>query len=210
VTIPDGGQLTRPVNLNGSWDVSMNGSFTRPLDLVKSNLTLESGYGYSSDPGLVNEQKSTTRVHRVSGEFRLTSNVSEKVDFRLSENSSYNIVDSDIQTRNQNNYLRHRGSASFRVGPFKGFTVNSSFSLNRYNRIGSSLDTATEDWDAGISYRFPNLESVRIELTMKDILDSANDVSQSQNAQYVQSSASSVLGRHMLFVLRYELREFRP
>lgn len=210
IRIPEGGQLSRPVNLNGAWSLSMNATYTQPLDVVKSNVTLESGYSYSRDPGMVDEVRNTTSVRRVSGEFRLTSNVSEKVDFRLSQSSTYNMVNNEIQTRQQSNYFRHRGGASFRLGPFKGVTINSSFSLNRYNRLGSSQDTATEDWDAGISYRIPQLESVRIEWAVKDILNTGNNISHSENAQHIQSSASNVLGRHMLFLVRYELKEFRP
>ena len=54
ILIPAGGQLTRPVNLDGYYSLRSFLSFGMPLKQVKTNLNLNAGFNYNHIPGFIN------------------------------------------------------------------------------------------------------------------------------------------------------------
>jgi len=54
ILFPQGSQLTRPVNLDGQWNVRSFLNYGVPVGLIKSNVNFSTGFTYSETPGLIN------------------------------------------------------------------------------------------------------------------------------------------------------------
>src|SRR5262249_51877694 len=87
-----GSQLTLPVNLPGYWTARTFLAFGQPVNLIKSNLNLNAGVTYSSLPGLIDNIKSVTNNFNYNAGIVVASNVSEYIDFNLSYNINFNVI----------------------------------------------------------------------------------------------------------------------
>src|SRR5690606_5164719 len=56
IVLERGSQLTRPVNLNGYWDLSSFFHYGLPVHFLPSNFNLHGGIRYSHSPGMINNQ----------------------------------------------------------------------------------------------------------------------------------------------------------
>ncbi|MGA2298461.1 MAG: TonB-dependent receptor, partial [FCB group bacterium] len=82
--LPSGGQFSKPINMDGYWNVMSFFTYGFPLTFMKSNFSLNFGGQYSSSPSLVNNIKNISNAYNYNLMFVLSSNISEDLDFTVS------------------------------------------------------------------------------------------------------------------------------
>ena len=97
VELQPGAQITQPVNLEGYRTIRSFLSYGVPFSLIKSNLNLTANFNYSRTPEMINNELNFAIAPTLGLGWVLSSNISEKVDFTLSSNSSFNLVDNSLQ-----------------------------------------------------------------------------------------------------------------
>ncbi|HAN79348.1 MAG TPA: hypothetical protein DCQ31_17070, partial [Bacteroidales bacterium] len=128
VKLGRGDQLSKPVNINTP-TYMLNGFFTLGLPLFKQklNLNLNTGAMFSTDPGLINNQLNTTTNYRLTQGVVLSSNISKSLDFTLSGNLNYNMVNYSFNTAQNYNYTNQMYSARFNYIFWKGLVFNTNY-----------------------------------------------------------------------------------
>jgi hypothetical protein len=146
IILPRGSQLTKPVNLNGYWNLRTFVTYGVPVSKLKSNFNINGGVNFARIPGLINNEKNFSRSLSLNAGWVLSSNISDKIDFTLSYSGTYNIVKNSLQQGSNNNYYNHAASAKFNWQFWKGFVVNTNVTNTLYSGISSGFNTSYWLW----------------------------------------------------------------
>lgn len=209
VVLLQGSQLTRPVNLDGNRSLRTFLTHGRPVGFLSSNMNVNGGVNFSRSPGLINGEENISDVLTLNGGLVLSSNISEKIDFSLSQNISSNKSENSVYTDLNSTYTQHRTSAKATVMPTSSLVLESSVNWSKYVGLGDSFDSTSLVWNAAMGYKFLKGNGGEVRLIMADILNRNTNVSRSITEFYVQDNTSNVLGRYVLLNFTYTLRSFR-
>lgn len=204
-----GSQLTKPVNLNGY--VSARGFFTYGLTLkkIKSNLNLHTSFSYTRTPGLVNNIANVSNNYSIGQGIVLSSNISEKIDFTLSYNPSYNIARNTYSSQSNSNYFSQVSSVKFNWLFWKGFVFNTSASHTFYSGLSSTYDQSYLLWNLGLGYKFLKDQSLQVMFNVNDVLAQNKSISRTVTESYIEDSRTNALTRYFMLTLTYTLRKFK-
>jgi hypothetical protein len=209
ITLLPGAQLTRPVNLPGYWTLRSFFTYGLPVKAVKSNLNLNAGYNFSRSPSLINGQTNRASAHGITGGLVWSSNISEKLDFSVSYNAGYNVVENTLRAELDNTYFSHLAGLRVDWQFWKGLFVNTALTQNLYDGLQSGIDQDFTLWNAAIGYRFLKNDGLEIKLSAFDLLGQNNSVFRSVTDTYIEDLETEVLSRYFMLTATYNLRNFR-
>jgi len=205
IRLLNGAQLTRPVNLDGYMSLRSMLTYSLPVRVLRSNLNFQAGLNYSNTPGMVNNLINHTHNSGYSGGIVLASNISEKIDFTLSYQGGWNVVENTLQPQLNNNYIIQTALAKGNWLPWKGLVLNTELSYSRY----TGLNNFNQDfllWNAGIGYKILKDKSAEIKLSAFDILGQNTSISRSVNNVYVEDSRTTILTQYFMLSFTWNLR----
>jgi len=208
ILFPQGSQLTRPVNLDGQWNVRSFLNYGVPVGLIKSNVNFSTGFTYSETPGLINGLNNLSAVQTVTGGAVVGSNISTDVDFTLNYRVNYNIVRNTLYPEQNNKYSDHRISGKIDVRPARSLVLNSSVSYRFYAGDVETIGSVSPIWNAGIGYKFLQGNGGELKLGIADILDQSVSQGRTVNEFYIEDNLSNTLGRYVMLSFTYTLRNY--
>lgn len=208
IFIRRGAQLTRPVNVNGYSTLRGLLTYSLPVKQLKSTLNLQTGATYSLTPGLVNGVQNKTANTGITGGIVVSSNISEKIDFTLSYNGGWNLVDNTLQPQLNNNYVTQNGALRANWMPWKGLVLNTDMSYYRFDGL-NAFNQEFLLWNAGIGYKFLKNNAAEIRLSAYDILKQNTAINRLVTETYVEDSRTRVLTQYFLLTFTYNLRKLQ-
>jgi hypothetical protein len=208
IILERGGQLTKPVNLDGAYNVRSLITYGRPMKPIKVNLNLTTGFNYARSPGLINNVSNFSNNYSINQGVVLSSNISEKLDFTLSYSGYYNIVRNTIQPRLNNNYYTQSGQARINWMFGKGFVVQTDLANQSYRGLGAGFNQNFTLWNASLGKKFLKNNAGELRLTVFDILNQNNSVSRTVTETFIQDNTSQVLTQYAMLTFTYTLRNF--
>lgn len=209
VPLQQGSQFSRPVNLDGYRNLRTFFTFGRPASFIKSNVNLNGGVTWTRTPGIINSIENVSEVTGFNGGLVLSSNISPRLDFTLSQNFSYNISENSIYPELDTNYTQYRASGKVTAMPTKSLVLETSLNYSSYGGLGDSFDSRSILLNAALGYKFLAGNGGEVRLIVADILNQNTNVSRSVTEFYVEDQSSNVLGRYLLLNFTYTLRNFR-
>lgn len=204
VVLDRGAQYSRPVNLNGYWNVRGAVDYGLPVKWLASNVNFNLGVGYTSLPTISNLVRSKTNTTSYSGGIVVGSNISEKFDFTVSYRASYNITHS----ANSNEYFNGVGTARVKWVTWAGFTLQADGSYSKYRGV---TDKFTEEFlliNASIGKKLFRNQRGEVSVRVYDLLDRNKGFSRNVTENYIENVTSNVLGRYVSLNFVYNLRVF--
>lgn len=207
VFLSEGVQLTRPVNVNGYITSRFNAMVGIPF--WKLNLNFNNQFSYNRTPTFINGQENIANNYAIREGLTISSNINEKIDFGVTYNLGYTIVDNTIQSEADNNYLTH--SLEFRnLFLFKkGFLWQNDITYQSYNGLSDSFNQDYLLWSMSVGKRFMKDERGEIKLTVFDLLDQNNSISRNVTETYVEDTQTQVLNRYFMVSFTYMIRNFK-
>ncbi len=175
---------------------------------MKSNLNLNADIGYTINPGIINNSENKSRTYSGGAGFVLSSNISERIDFTLSNNININKVTNSLQRQLNDTYQIYRGSFRFTWTTKKGFILDNDLNYQQYNGLGSEFDQRFTLWNAAVGHTFFK-DRTEIKLNVFDILNQNNSISRSVETNYIQDMRNTSLGRYFLLSFTYYLKNFK-
>ncbi|MCO5231540.1 MAG: outer membrane beta-barrel protein [Chitinophagales bacterium] len=209
IVLPAGGQWTRPVNVNGNWSLNSVVNFGTPLLFMKSNLNLFTGFNFNKVPNYINSSLYFNNSYNFNSGIVLGSNISEKIDFRISYTSNYNIVKYSQNTSTDNNFYSGLVNAAVNISPWKGWVYSSSFSYNHYAGLSDSYNLNDALWNMALGYKFLKKNNAEVNIQVVDILGKNNNVSRTNTETYIEDSRVNVLGRYFLVQFSYKFNKYK-
>ncbi len=203
--LPTGGQFSRPVNLDGKY--SLNGHLTLgfPINSLKSNLEISSGATFSETPGIINGYENRTTQLNFDQGIKLTSNISEKVDFTVNTDCRYSINEGGI-TVSQSNYYSQSSDVNLYWNFYRKLIFRSSV-LHSYTGKSSRIK-ASSRWymNLSISSKLFKSNKGEISFAVYDLLNEENSLQRSVTDTYIQENFSPRMNKYYMLSFTYKLR----
>jgi hypothetical protein len=208
IILYQGAQLNRPVNLDGNWSIRSFATYGMPVQFIRSNLNLNAGISFNRSPGLINESLNFSNTISYRGGLVLGSNISERLDFTLSHNSGYNLVENSLRPQLNNNYYSQQSSFRLNWMPWRGLVLNSDLVYLSYSGLSDGYNQDFTRWNAGIGYKFLKNNAAELRLNVFDILGQNNSISRTVADTYIEDVQTNALTRYVMLTFSYNLRQF--
>ncbi|MFD2785296.1 TonB-dependent receptor [Hymenobacter rubripertinctus] len=208
ITVPAGGQLTRPVNLNEQYAVRSFLNYSLPLAFIKSNLSLNANGSYTQTPGLVFGELNYNRTPSAGLGASLSSNISPEVDFTLSSNSSQSYVRNSLQPQLNSRYFRQNTSLRLSWIVAKGITLKSDVNHQLYSGLSAGFNQNFVLWNASLGKKIFANQRGEIQLNAFDLLGQNNSIQRNIAAAYTEDVQTNILQRYFLLSFTYNIRSF--
>jgi hypothetical protein len=208
IELPRGGQFSQPVNLSGYGNIRSMLTYGFMFNPLKTNINFTSGVGYTRSPGLINGQKNIANTLNLSGGLVLSSNISQNIDFTISYNANYNLVENTLRPQLDNNYFFHLTGVRFNWIFLKNWVLRNDVNNLLYTGLGEDFNENYWLWNVNLGRKF--LANNRGELTLGvyDLLDQNKSVSRNVTSNYVEDVRSNVLNRFFMLTFTYNIRNF--
>jgi hypothetical protein len=203
-----GAQLVIPANLDGAWNARTLLSYGFPIKPVKCNFNINAGLSYNRLPSLINNNRNLSGTYGINQGVVLSSNISQKLDFTMTYNLNYNLVDNSLQPELNNNYIFQISSAQFNWQFWKGLFVQTNVTYQNYNVISSKQITEYTLWNASFGSKLFKKNAGEIKLTAYDMLDQNKSLNRSVTDTYIENSDTQVLRQYFMLSFTYNLRNF--
>jgi hypothetical protein len=218
VTLRRGGQLSKPVNLNGYWNVRSFLTYGMPLKFIKTTLNWNVGVSWSNMPGLIklrempSIEETSTKTYNYNVGAVLASNISEFVDFNLSYSANFNIVKSSLQTSQNsnvnNNYFNHSASFQLNLLSKSGWLFQNDISNQYYKGLAEGFNQSFWLWNMSAGKKFLKDQKGEIKLSVFDLLKQNRSITRTSSLAYVEDVQNEVLRQYFMLTFSYRLRNF--
>ncbi|REL29199.1 hypothetical protein DYD21_15225 [Rhodohalobacter sp. SW132] len=208
VLLRQGGRLVAPDNIGSGLNLYSRVDRSFPVDLIQSNANLSAGVNFSRNPSFIDSRRNETDNTRLSSGASVSSNISERVDFRMAYYANYSIVNNSIRPEMNNNYYTGRGSTGFNLMPWGGLNISSDLNFRHYEGLGDDFNQSTFFWNGSIGYKFLEDRAAEFKLTIFDILGQNNNINRNILEDYIEDYRTNVLTRYAIFSFSYNFRSF--
>lgn len=209
ILLAQGSQLSMPTNLNGYYNIRSFVNYSFPITKIKTNLSFNGGITYSRTPGLINSQANFANSTGASLGIVFSSNISEKWDFTLSSNSSYNNIANTLQKQSNSTYYNQNSRFKIQVQPWKGLFFTTDISHQFYSGLSSTVTSNYILWNAAVGYKFLKNRAAEFRLTAFDMLKQNNSVSRNTTETYYEDTQTNVLQRYFMLTFTYNFKSFK-
>ncbi len=209
IQLRQGAQFTRPVNLDGAWNIRSFVTYGKPLSFIKTNLNFNLGLNISSIPGKLNSEISHTTNYGWSGGGTLSSNISEHGDFTLTSMPGYNIARNDLQPDLDQNYFSLSNQARLNLLTKSGWMIESALAHQFYDGLTGNFDQNFMILNMGIGKKMFKDQRGELKLTVFDLLKQNNSLQRNVTNAYLEDVQVNVLQRYFMLTFTYNLRHFK-
>jgi hypothetical protein len=202
-----GTQLSYPVNVSENWNARTLVTVGLPLNIIKSNLNINTGVDYNRTPAMINGELNLAHNYSVSEGLVVSSNL-ESIDFTLSYTANYVIVNNTLQTGSDNNYFNQRTSLRLTWQPWKGFVFTSNLRNTSYSGLGEQFNRNIWFVNAAIGYKLLKNRSLDIRVSGFDLLNQNRSITREVSDTFIEDNQTNALTRYYMLMITYDLRKF--
>lgn len=206
--LPRGGQFSLPVNLSGFGNIRSMVTYGFMFNPIKTNINLTGGAGFTRSPGMINGQENIANTLSTSGGVVFSSNISQNVDFTLSYNAHYNIVENTLRPQLDNNYFYHLTGVKFNWIFLKNWVLRNDVNNLLYTGLGEDFNENYWLWNMNLGRKFMANNQGELTLGVYDLLDQNKSVTRNVTSNYVEDVRSNVLNRFFMLTFTYNIRNF--
>ncbi|MBP6234275.1 MAG: TonB-dependent receptor [Chitinophagaceae bacterium] len=208
VTLGKGGQLSKPVNMNGYWSLRSFLTYAMPLKFMKSNLSINGGLTFGNTPGLINNIKNESKSTTYNIGAVIASNISEFVDFNVNYSANFSNVKNSIQPQLNNKYVQQSAGAQLNLLNKKGWFIQNDISNQSYSGLTGGFNQSYWLWNAGIGKKFLKKQQAELKLTVFDLLKQNQSITRTSSDSYIQDVQNQVLQQYFMLTFTYSLKNF--
>ena len=207
-TAPTQSTLTTYENINGRWIACADIKWIRPLNFLKSQLTVNTIFNYDDTPSFVGDLLNRAKSYAPELKLDLRANVSRSFRFSVGTRTSYIYSENNIGQDDK--YFQQGVSANTELNIFKRFYLNVTYSLSYYKRFeGNSYDLNNQILNVAIGCKILKRRG-DISFTAYDILNRNSGYKTAMYSDYIQNSWTRSFGRYFTFNIAYRFNRTKP
>jgi hypothetical protein len=208
VRLSRGSQLVRPINVNGQYSWRSFFSYGLPINKIKSNVNLNGGFSYSRNPSEINGKINYSTTPSYFAGLVVSSRISEKIDFSVSTNTTYNQIYNTIQTQMNQTYFNQYSKAKVNWMPYKGLVLNVEATHQYNSGLSQGYNQNFILMNAAVGYKFGPQRAHEIRLYGFDLLKQNTSVARNASQSYYEDVRTNVLTRYFMVNYTYTFRKF--
>jgi uncharacterized membrane protein YgcG len=206
--------LTRPVNVNGAYNVSFSGTIGIPLKKVASgkrspvNLNLTTSLRYSQDVSMLYKQTNYTYSTMINQRANFNYNIQDKLDVGANANITYNNVSYSVQNDRNNKYFSYNYSLDVDYTAFKRLSLSSDFNYLVNTGSSDGFNQSIPLWNASAAWLLFPKKNGELRFSIYDILNQNKSISRNIDDNSIVDTYTQVLQRFFMVSFMYNLNRF--
>nr|WP_317194841.1 TonB-dependent receptor [Algoriphagus pacificus] len=210
ILLRPGGQISQPVNLDGNFRTTFFFTYGAPIKGIKTQFNMNTRVNFNRIPGLINGEKNLNDNLSLGQGLTFTSNISENVDFTISTTGTYNIVNSSLQTTQDNNYYVQESNIRLYYSPNGGkLFVGNNINHSLYSGLSEGFDQNFWLWNIEGGYRFAKNNKAELKVVIFDLLNQNNSIQRTISDVAVTDVFTNVLTRYGMLTFTYIIGNFK-
>ena len=210
ILLRSGGQLSRPINLDGNIRSSFFLTYGAPLKKLKTQFNLNSRVSFNRTPGIINGVSNLNDNLTLSQGLTFNSNISQNVDFSVSTTGSYNIVNSSLQQNLDNNFYQQESNMRLYFSSKNGkFFMGNNVAHSLYSGLSEGFNQNFWLWNMEGGFRFAKNNKAELKAVLFDVLNQNNSISRTISDVAVTDVFTNVLTRYGMITFTYILGNFK-
>ncbi len=209
VILARGSQLSKPVNLNGYRSYRTLATYSFPIKPIKTNLSVNGGFNYTKQPGLINNASNLSKNYGYTGGIVLGSNISEYIDFNISYNAGYNVVKNTLQPSLNNTYYSGVAAANVNLITKNGWVLQTDINNQIYSGLSGGFNQRFTLWNASAGKKFLKKQRGDLRLSVFDILKQNQSIVRNVTESYIEDVQTNVLQRYFMLTFTYKINNVR-
>lgn len=201
----DGVKNSKPVNVDGVYNLNGNINLGLPLRFMKGSLRAGTNMNYYKGRQFINGQANTINMTGVGPRVSLDVNPNDKIDWMISASINYNYTRYSLQPRLNNTFVSQVYDAEFNWELPGGFYFSTDFTYTVNNQLADGFNARVPLWGASLSKQFLKFKRGELKLRVNDILNRNVGVNRSTNQNYIEDSRVNTLRRYALLSFTYSL-----
>ena len=200
-----GVKKTKPVNVDGVYDMSGDINLGLPARALKGSFRLGSNFGYYHGIQFINNVSNTINTFSVGPRLGIDMNPTAKIDLSLSGGLNYNKTRYSLQPSLNNNYFSQVYDAEFNWQLPKEIFFSTDFSYTINNQRAEGFNTRVPLWGASVSKLFLKFNRGALKLRVNDIMNRNIGIYRSTNQNYIEDSKVNTIRRYAILTFTYSL-----
>jgi hypothetical protein len=196
---------TRPVNVNGVYNINTNISYSLPLKFIKSTIELSSNARMFKTKQFIQGQGNNIRTFSLGPDLRLDINPNDKLNFGIEYELNYNKTSYSLQTGLNNSYISQDYGVSADIQLPKQFFLSTEFNYTVNSQRASGFNLKVPLWNASLSKQFLKYNRGELKLSARDLLNRNVGISRNTNNNYIEDSRMLTLRQFFLLSFTYSL-----
>lgn len=210
ILLRPGGQISQPVNLDGNFRTTFFFTYGTPIKGFKTQFNMNTRVNFNRIPGLINGEKNLNDNLSLRQGITFTSNISENVDFTLSTTGNYNIVNSSLQSTQDNNYYVQESNLRLYYSPNGGkLFIGNNLNHSLYSGLSEGFDQNFWLWNIEGGYRFAKNNKAELKVMIFDLLNQNNSIQRTISDVSVTDVFTNVLTRYGMLTFTYIIGNFK-
>jgi hypothetical protein len=196
---------TKPVNVNGVYNLNGEINLGLPLSLLKGSMQIGSNLGYDRGRQFINNVANLIHTFSAGPRLQFDMNPTEKIDASISGSLQFNKTKYSLQPAFNTNYFSQVYEAQVNWQLPKGFYASMDFIYTVNNQLADGFNTRVPLWGGSLSKSFLRFNRGELKLRVNDILNRNTGASRSSNQNYIEDSRYNTIRRFALLSFTYSL-----
>ncbi len=205
VDLATGIKRTRPVNVDGVYNLNGNISYSMPLKFMKATVEVSSFARFNRGKQFINNLENDIRTFSMGPQMRLDINATDKINFGVSAEYGINHTKYSLQSALNNKFFsqEYNGSVGWQLP--KNFFFNTEFTYTINSRRAEGFNTNIPIWNASFSKQFLKYNRGELRMAVTDLLNRNTGISRNTNQNYIEDREVNTLRRFFLLSFTYSL-----
>ncbi len=209
VLLSKGSQLTKPINMDGYFNVRSFVNYSFPVTKIKSKLNFNCGAFYSETPTTINQRINFAQSSNANAGASIVSNISVKLDFTLAYNIGIGMVTNSMQRQLNSRFINQTTKFKIQANPWKGLILVTDLSYQNNKGLSTQYNINYLLWNAALGYKFLKDKQADIRLSVFDVMNQNTNLVRNITETYYEDIQTNSLQRYFMVTFTYNLKYYK-
>lgn len=200
-------KTTKPVNVDGVYNLTSDISLGWPLKFIKSNLNFNTGFTFNKTKQFINTARNDIKNFSIDPQLEITKSFRDKFDLSVNAGLTYNRAKYSLQSSLNNTYFTQEYGMDIGWQMPKNFFLSTDFRYNITSQRSAGFNTSIPIWNAAFSKLFLKYNRGEIKVSVYDLLNENKGIVRNTSQNYIEDQRNKILRRFFLLCFTYSLNK---